>query len=72
MGTAVSDFLKPFGIDVDVSVDHNGIKTSCSTQNSKKEGGDAKQEEEQPTCSKNAASNDEKDRKSTRLNSVTQ
>lgn len=64
VGSAVSDFLKPFGIDVDVSVDHNGIKTSCSAQNPQKEGGNAKQEEEQPTCSKNAASNDEKDEKS--------
>jgi len=53
VGSAVSDFLKPFGIDVDVSVDHNGVRTSCSTRNPQKEeaGND---EEQKPTCSKNA------------------
>lgn len=43
VGSAVSDFLKPFGIDVDVSVDHNGVRTSCSTRPSGK-GGDDKKE----------------------------
>merc|ERR1712136_552838 len=50
VGSAVSDFLKPFGIDVDVSVDHNGIRTSVNTR---KPGETTENKEEQPTCSKN-------------------
>jgi len=49
VGSAVSDFLKPFGIDVDVSVDHNGIRTSVNTRKPET----AEKKEEQPTCSKN-------------------
>jgi len=55
VGSAVSEFLKPFGIDVDVSVDHNGVRTSCKPRNPPKEG-DGK-DEEKPTCSKNADGN---------------
>jgi len=50
VGSAVSDFLKPFGIDVDVSVDHNGIRTSVNTRKPEETTGN---KEEQPTCSKN-------------------
>ena len=51
VGSAVSDFLKPFGIDVDVSVDHNGIRTSVNTR--KQPETTTEKKEEQPTCSKN-------------------
>jgi len=67
VGSAVSDFLKPFGIDVDVSVDHNGVRTSCSTrqpgnnENAQK-GTNTGSKDEQPTCSKNT--DDEKSTKS--------
>jgi len=50
VGSAVSDFLKPFGIDVDVSVDHNGIRTSVNTHRPEET---TENKEEQPTCSKN-------------------
>merc|ERR1712136_241771 len=50
VGSAVSDFLKPFGIDVDVSVDHNGIRTSVNTRKPEETTGN---KEEQATCSKN-------------------
>lgn len=53
VGSAVSDFLKPFGIDVDVSVDHNGVRTSCSTRNQPGKDDNKATNEEQPTCSKN-------------------
>jgi len=29
VGNAVADFLQPFGIDVDINVEHKGKRTTC-------------------------------------------
>lgn len=30
MGNAVADFLQPFGIDVDINVEHKGNREKCT------------------------------------------
>ena len=49
MGNAVANFLQPFGVDVDINVEHKGERSKCTgTQPSAPPAPDSESSEHQP------------------------